>query len=223
MILIQRGKEPDSLLKYRKSFPEVCYEELPTEPREDIRKQMWAEQKGLCAYCMCKINSPQEVRIEHYLARNPEDGDYDAASTLDYKNMLGVCYGNSLQPGIKEEDKTCDAHRGNKTLTVNPYDLTFVRKIRYTSDGFIFSDDKNINTDVSETLNLNCRARSLPENRKEVLTQAKKEIMRLCGKRSHQFYLDVLKRYYKRYTEQKVLTPYCGIVIAWLEKELKIG
>ena len=32
MILIQRGKEPDSLLKYRKSFPEACYEELPAEP-----------------------------------------------------------------------------------------------------------------------------------------------------------------------------------------------
>ena len=60
---------------------------------------------------MCKLNSPQDVRIEHYTARNPEDGEYDAASTLDYKNMLAVCFGNSLHPGTKEEDRTCDAHR----------------------------------------------------------------------------------------------------------------
>lgn len=220
MILIQRGKEPDSLLKYRKSFPEACYEELPAEPTKDIREQMWTEQKGLCAYCMCKLNSPKDVRIEHYLERNPKDKEYDAASTLDYKNMLGVCYGNSLQPGTKEEDKTCDAHRGNKLLTVNPYDLTSIRKIFYTSDGYIASDDENINIDVNDTLNLNCKARSLPQNRKAVLIQAKKEIQKLCRNKSHQFYLEILERYYKRYAEQELLPPYCGIVIAWLEKEL---
>lgn len=223
MILIQRGKEPDSLLKYRKSFPEACYEELPAEPAKDIREQMWAEQNGLCAYCMCKLNSPQDVRIEHYAARNPDGGSYDAASTLNYKHMLGVCHGNSFWPGIKEEDKTCDAHRGNKLLTVNPYDLTSIRKIRYTSEGYIFSEDEDVDEDVNKILNLNCKARSLPENRKAVLTQTKQEIMRLCGKKSHQFYLDVLMRYYKRYTEQKVLIPYCGIIIEWLEKELKIS
>ena len=220
MILIQRGKEPDSLLKYRKSFPEACHEELPAEPMKDIRKQMWTEQKGLCAYCMCKLNSPKDVRIEHYLARNPKDKEYDAASALDYKNMLGVCYGNSLQPGTKEEDKTCDAHRGNKSLTVNPYDITSIRKIFYTSDGYIASDDENINIDVNDTLNLNCKARSLPQNRKAVLIQAKKEIQKLCGNKSHQFYLEVLERYYKRYAEREMLPPYCGIVIAWLGKEL---
>lgn len=64
MILIRRGKEPDSLLQYRKSNPEACYEELPTKPREDICRQMWEEQRGLCAYCMCKIKAPDDVRIE---------------------------------------------------------------------------------------------------------------------------------------------------------------
>lgn len=222
MILIRRGKEPESLLEYRKSSPEACYENLPTKPREDIRKQMWAEQKGLCAYCMCKINTPKDFRIEHYVARNPEDGDYDAASTLDFKNMLGVCYGNSLWPGLREADKTCDAHRKNKPLTVNPYDITSVRKIRYTTEGYITSDDDNIKTDVNDTLNLNCESRSLPENRKAVLLQVKKEIGILCRNKSHRFYLEVLEKYYNRYTEQGALIPYCGIVIAWLEKELNV-
>lgn len=222
MILIQRGKEPESLLRYRKSNPEACYEELPAEPREDIRKQMWLEQKGLCAYCMCKLNSSEDVRIEHYRARNPEDGEYDAASTLDYKNMLGVCYGNSLQPGMKEEDKTCDAHRRNKPLTVNPYDPTSIRKIHYTLEGYIASCDGNIDADVKKTLNLNCKSRSLPENRKEVLIRVKKEIKKICEGKDHQYFLKVLEKCYKRYTEQKMLIPYCGIVIAWLEEKLEI-
>lgn len=222
MILIRRGKEPDSLLQYRKSNQEACYEELPPKPREDIRRQMWEEQRGLCAYCMCRIKAPEDVRIEHYSARHPKSGEYDAANTLDYKSMLGVCYGNSLRPGVKEEDKTCDAHRGNIPLTVDPRDVYSIRKICYTSDGYITSEDAEVRTDVEEILNLNCKASSLPENRKNVLIQAKREIRKMCGDKSHDTYLAVLEKVYKRYEEQKMFTPYCGIVISWLEKQLSI-
>lgn len=223
MILIRRGKEPDSLLQYRKSHPDACYEELPSKERKDIRRQMWTEQKGLCAYCMRQIKNPEAVRIEHYNARHPEGGIYTAESTLDYKKMLGVCYGNSFQPEVREADTTCDVHRGNVPLTVDPYNLYSIRKIRYTSEGYITSDDKEIKTDLDETLNLNCRTSSLPENRKNVLDQTKKEIRKLCGNKNHEAYLDILKKLYKRYTEKEMLIPYCGIVIAWLEKELGIG
>lgn len=222
MILVRRGKEPDSLLQYRKSNPEACYEELPSKPREDIRRQLWEEQNGLCAYCMCKIKAPEDVRIEHYNARHPKSGTYDAANTLDYKSMLGVCYGNSLQPGVSEEDKTCDAHRGNIPLTVDPRDIYSIRKICYTSNGYITSTDTEIKKDVEETLNLNCKASSLPENRKNVLIQVKREIKKMCGNRNHDTYLAVLEKVYKRYTEQQRPIPYCGIVISWLEKQLRI-
>ena len=124
---------------------------------------------------------------------------------------------------MEEEDKTCDAHRRNEPLTVNPYDVTSIRKIHYTTEGYITSDDENIRVDVNDTLNLNCESRSLPKNRKAVLLQVKKEIGILCRNKSHQFYLEVLEKYYKRYTEQRALVPYCGIVIVWLEKELKLG
>lgn len=137
MLLIKRGKEPDSLLHYRKSNPEACYEDLPSKSREDIRNQMWEEQNGLCAYCMRKIDDSRDTRIEHYEARHPVEGEYVAANTLDFKCMLGVCYGNSIFPGVKKEDKTCDAHRENNLLTVNPYDIQSIRKIRYRSDGYI--------------------------------------------------------------------------------------
>lgn len=222
MILIQRGKEPDSLLKYRKK-PDACYERIEAEASKAIRQQMWEEQGGLCAYCIRQIKSPRDVRIEHYTARHPQDGTYEAMQTLNFKEMLGVCYGNSIRPGVKYEDRTCDAHRGNTPLNVNPFDIHSIRKIKYSSDGYITSDDKGIRTDVEETLNLNCRACSLPENWKNVLIQTKREIKKACGSKSHDAYLMVLRRIYKRYTEQRILTPYCGITIAWLEKELGIN
>ena len=72
--------------------------------------------------------------------------------------MLGVCYGNSLQKGVKREDTTCDAYRGNVELTGNPFDKISVRKIKYKADGSIYSEDANINKAVTETLSLNCQA-----------------------------------------------------------------
>lgn len=121
MIVIKRGKEPNSLLKFRKENPDADYEsDMPTEVLKDIRKQMWEEQRCLCAYCMKKIEAPSVVRIEHCRPRHPRDEqEHDKKATLDFKWMLGVCYGNSMVRGVKPEDKTCDAHRGNIELTVN--------------------------------------------------------------------------------------------------------
>lgn len=221
MIQIKRGEEPGSLLKYRKQ-PNACYEELGKEEAEDIRRQMWEEQKGLCAYCMRRIKTPRDVRIEHYLERHPREGEYNSQKTLDYKKMLAVCYGNSLQPGVKREDMTCDAHRGNIPLTVNPFEEQSIRKITYTADGRITSEDKEIRKDLEETLNLNCKASSLPENRKNVLFQTKQEIYRQCKNKNHEIYIKWMNALYQRYMVQRELKPYCGIVIEWLERELKI-
>lgn len=223
MILIQRGKEPDSLLKFRKKYPEAGYEQLQTEELRDIREQMWEEQKGLCAYCMRSISSPHVVRIEHYVARHPKGRKYNPKATLNYKIMLGVCYGNSIVPGTRLEDRTCDAHRENMALTVNPFEVNSIRKIHYRSDGYITSVDDDIRFDVEQTLNLNCRASSLPDNRKRVLVQTQREIQDMCKNKGHEAYMRVLKARYKRYVVDRAYTPYCGIVIEWLEKELGIN
>ena len=45
MIVIKRGKEPNSLLKFRKENPDADYEsDMPTDVLKDIREQMWEEQ-----------------------------------------------------------------------------------------------------------------------------------------------------------------------------------
>ena len=64
MIVIKRGKEPNSLLKFRKENPDADYEsDMPTNVLKDIREQMWEEQKCLCAYCMKKIAAPSVMNI----------------------------------------------------------------------------------------------------------------------------------------------------------------
>ena len=74
MIVVKRGKEPNSLLKFRKENPDADYEtDMPTDVLKDIREQMWKEQSGLCAYCMKRIKEPGVVRIEHCRPRHPQD------------------------------------------------------------------------------------------------------------------------------------------------------
>ena len=225
MIVVKRGKEPNSLLQFRKQYPDADYElDMPTNVLQDVRTQMWEEQKHLCAYCMKKIVSPNVERIEHCRPRHPHgEIEHDKKSTLDFKWMLGVCSGNSLTKGVKHEDTTCDAHRGNTEITVNPFDELSIRKIKYRSDGSIYSDDEEINKDVTETLNLNCEAVSLPATRKKVLQEEQSRIMRKCKGKSQEVFIRELERTYESLVRERNLTPYCGIIISWLENKLKIS
>ncbi|MFR8058685.1 MAG: hypothetical protein ACLU8X_01200 [Blautia massiliensis (ex Durand et al. 2017)] len=224
MIVVQKGKEPNSLLAFRKQHPDADYEDMPTNVLKDVRSQMWEEQGHLCAYCMKKIEDPRDVRVEHCKPRHPQDEiKHDKKATLEFKWMLGVCYGNSIEKGVKPEDTTCDAHKGNAELTINPFDELSVRKIKYKADGSIYSDDADINEDVTEILNLNCEAISLPETRKNVLNVLKNEIVEKCKGKSHDAYIRELERIYDRLVYQRNLTPYCGIIISWLEEKLKIS
>ena len=209
-------------MEFRKKNPDADYEDMPSSVRADVREQMWNEQKHLCAYCMRRIDSPSVVRIEHCRPRHPKDEVvHDKKATLDFRWMLGVCYGNSLVKGVKDEDMTCDAHRKNKELTINPFDEVSVRKIKYKADGSIYSEDAEINKDVTDTLNLNCQALSLPQTRKKVLSEAQKRIVQKCAGKSQDAYVHELERTYTSLVQERNLTPYCGIIISWLEGKLK--
>ena len=157
-----------------------------------------------------KIDSPDVVRIEHCRPRHPKNEEkHDKKATLDFKWMLGVCYGNSLKKGVKPENMTCDAHRKNTELTINPFDNLSVRKIKYKADGSIYSDDPEINRDVTETLNLNCQAVSLPQTRKNVLQAEQRRIMKKCQGKSQEAFMRELERTYASLVQERNLTPYC--------------
>lgn len=67
---------------------------------------------------------------------------------------------------------------------------------------------------------MNCKASSLQENRKAVLISTKKQAARYCKGKGHKAYTAYLQKIYANYVVEKNYVPYCGIVIAWLEKEL---
>lgn len=201
MLLIYKGKEPAALTEYRagkwnpveKQSIQPTYDDMPTEIKDRIREKLLNEQGFLCAYCMRRMSSIDEVKIEHW---KPE-ADLDEDGKLEYGNMLGVCYGRakSMEGYVGRKYETCDQHRGSIPLTVDPRSPESVSKIEYSSkNGRITSKDPAIMHDLTDTLNLNCGApHFLPENRKEVLYSAIQMLNRKAGKNGQWKRSDMLK------------------------------
>lgn len=164
MLKINKGISPSELIKYKKD-PNSTYEDISGEDKEIIKKALLSEQGYICAYCMQRIETETST-IEHYKPRNPSDEEANRLDDLNYNNMLAVCDGNQ---GAPYKQQTCDSHKGNKAIVVNPLNSATIDKIKYKSNGEIYSEDEQINKDLIDTLNLNCEAVSLPQNRKAAL------------------------------------------------------
>lgn len=210
MILIKKQSEPVALTGYKKQ-KWAYYEGIPSAIKTSILESLLEEQGCVCAYCMKRI-STDDMTIEHYISQSA-----DKSKTLDYQNMLGVCFGNR---GKKEEEQTCDAHRGNSVLVVDPLIPAKVQQIKYKSDGTIYSDDLNINRNLNEDLNLNCDVLevSLKKNRKEALDAfikwASKD--KAIGAWTKEFLLKQ-KEQLRKMDKQ---LPYCGIIYANIDRRL---
>lgn len=126
-------QEPESLRRYRENFPEENWEHFRRRSRhgyQDVKKQILADQHGLCAYCEIGIklaeeeNEVDDFRVEHFYPKSAtmENGhNYH----LDWSNLLGVCHGGS-QPCVpdaqwrysnKKFDRSCDVPKGSKPIT----------------------------------------------------------------------------------------------------------
>lgn len=218
MVHIQKGFEPKELLDAkRKGLTD--YDSMDTFTKKAVKEQLYQEQYQLCAYCMRRLDK-ETMQIEHYNAQNPDDGSYDAAQTINFQNMLGVCPGGKHMVHAYK-DLTCDQHRKNIPLTVNPLNEGSVAQIQYRTNGEIYSDDPEINKDLCETLNLNCAASKLKENRKSALDALKKWVQKEYGKKS-----------IPASEWQRILTQYCaprsgakkeyvGIIELYLKKKMR--
>lgn len=129
--------------------------------KQAIRQCLLEEQHYLCAYCMSTIeNKELHMSIEHFvpLSKCKE-------KVLDYRNYLGVCKGGADLPRNRSKCICCDASKGNQELQcVNPFDEAQMNQIKYLSDGIIYyerreSDSeeyvKAIHKDIFEILQLN--------------------------------------------------------------------
>lgn len=217
MIHIQKGAPPLELIQAKRAGL-TRYDDMDTPTKDAIREQLYVEQFHLCAYCMRRLDI-KTMQIEHYIAQNPEDGNYNPSLTIDYQNMLGVCPGGKGQVHIIKQ-MTCDQHRKNIPLTVDPLDTTSIAKICYTSDGGIDSEDYAIRKDVQETLNLNCPEALLKENRKAALDALKNWVYaRYKGKSvSKTEWQRIHSKYCSAQNGQK--REYVGIIEWYLKKKI---
>lgn len=212
MLYIQKRQEPSSLTKYRKQ-KFAYYDGYPD--KDDIREQLLEEQGHLCAYCMRRIDK-EHMKIEHWY---PEDRLTDA-ERLEYRNMLGACEGHI--PGSKGIDDTCDTHKGNEVIHVNPQDKSSISQIKYrTATGEIYSEDPKIQKDLHITLNLNSEKHQLMKNRKETLDAAITEMYRMKQSGTwNRKLLENMLAYYEGIGSNGKKKEYAGIVVWYLRKKL---
>ena len=212
MLYIQKKQEPDSLTKYRKQRF-AHFDGYPN--KDDIRRQLLEEQDHLCAYCMRRIDQ-EHMKIEHWY---PEDRLTDK-ERLEYKNMLGVCEGHIA--GSKGADDTCDAHKGNELIVVNPQERSTVDKIKYrTATGEIYSEDASIQKDLHITLNLNSEKHQLKKNRKDTLDAVIREMRKLQQNGVwNRKIMESMLSFYESTHSGGMKKEYAGIVIWYLQKKL---
>lgn len=219
MRYIEKHAEPKSLTEYKKqanAYYDGCN-------KADIRKRLLEDQGYLCAYCMRRINEGEggivPMKIEHWL---PES-QCSEAEKLDFRNMLGVCLGNADHPYACT---TCDSHRGDERLTINPLDENLVQKISYdTRTGRIYSKEKAINHDLKDTLNLNYEGSdfSLCENRRHALELCLHYMQKKAKNKAGTWQASLLQHtldLYEKKDKEGKYKEYSGIVIWYLKKKL---
>ena len=221
MILIKKNPEPRAWLEYR-STPGVDYQSIP-----ELVDSLLEEQGYICAYCMRRIprkdrlykrdgktfvNTNEDHRIEHMQSRENHDD-----KKLDYSNMVICCPGH-----IGNEDH-CDRLKGSKDISFSPLDSHFIATLSYKVDGEIVSSEDKYNNELNDVLNLNTPI--LKENRKNAWEAVKKELIALKGEKP--WNKAILSKYIKKYSYKTEkggklkLTPYCGVVLFFLQKKLK--
>ena len=149
------------------------------------------------------------VKIEHYCARS-------SSNELDYNNLLAVCKGNEGEPRRKQ---SCDTHKGNQVLHIDPQRQGDINTISYSSDGFIDSSNAEFKKDLDDVLNLNAKEGYLISNRKTALSAFKHRISMKIGQRiatneDWRKFAKAIKDDNGRYI------PYAGIVLWYINGKL---
>lgn len=168
---------------------------------------------------MCRITT-ENIHIEHWV---PQKGEFytDKYSqedcdklAIDFHNMLGVCPGGR---GLPPSKTTCDTHRQNAHIVVNPQRQLAIDSLKYGRDGTISSTDKQINDDISITLNLN--ELTLCANRKSAWSACLDTLQkqRRTGTWTKAM-IDKQIAHYQKVDENGNRPPYAGIVLFWLKK-----
>lgn len=170
---INKEIEPTTLTHYRSSIAKEnledsnVYNDFPNKTKKgckenepgNLRKQLLEEQGYICCYCMSRIDCINS-KIEHF-----KDQAANRDLQINYQNLFIACNGNE---GFPLKQQHCDSFKGaGECRHINL--LSYIENdIKYqSSDGKIFSTNKEINQEIEDVLNLN--AILLKNNRKQAL------------------------------------------------------
>ncbi len=209
MIRINKGIEP---IEWTRKKATPGFNEY--EPIEKLREALLKEQGYICAYCMREIpvnkKDPglnQTSKIEHLKCRHKYPN-----SQLDYNNMVICC------PGFIDGTEHCDKSKGKQDITFNIFNPSLQNSISYlTKDGTIKSSDPQWNSEIENILKLNNSM--LKMNRKEALEGV---LMALDKKKWRPAEISSKLDLWKTKNTSGKHKPYCGIVIWFLEKRLRL-
>lgn len=221
MVHIKKTWEPQAFRQAKKEGRIRNYDrDMDAAMRRIVNESLFQEQKGLCAYCMRRLNK-DTMQIEHYLPRHDEHGNYQEALSVDYHNMLGVCPGGRYDEDPRKDNLTCDQHRGNIPLIVNPLDEHSVAQIAYKSNGEICSENENIHQNLTVVLNLNCPASRLMDKRKRAMDSFRSNICKRYGVK--QVPRRVWEDLYHSYMEgtDGLRQEYAGAILYLIQKKLR--
>ncbi len=216
MIPISKGKAPKALtdaLFGLRSTPGSPVDWGEIRDQKPIRESLCREQGNLCAYCMRRITADSS-HVEHIIPQSRCTRGQDVA----YDNMLAVCDGN--EKGGNRSALTCDKARGDAPLTVNPLKPETLKSIRYRSNGTIDASDDAIRRDLQETLNLNCEAAYLPQDRKAVIMEFNNWLKRAAQRGN---VASTCRKRLEEIENSKDKPAFAGVLLYLLEKRIRRG
>jgi len=165
MRLIKKNTPPSSFSKYLKEELNPDFNKN-TCPKKDLRKALFDEQFGVCAYCQRKLPAENgqpkslKTKIEHHCEQticNGENGTTDRR--LDYSNLLLVCTGKNGQPfELHCDSKKAEINQKDTDLLpmhLNPLKSSHVNKMDYKSSGTITSKQEKHEKELNSILNIN--------------------------------------------------------------------
>lgn len=212
MIEIKKSSEPVEWVEIKKT-PGITYEDAD---KTELRKSLYNEQGGLCAYCMRKINIENrltQTRIEHIKPRTISIEEGCVEETLQYNNMVLCCDGDIAGDGIYH----CDRSKEDKRISFNLFNNIVFDTISYsTKNGQIKSSNDVYDKEFNDILNLNHPR--LMTNRLAVIKALITELGKKQWKKKD--LKDKLECYTNK-TSDGTFREYCGVTIWFLKKMLR--
>ncbi|ANJ55099.1 hypothetical protein PMA3_07955 [Pseudomonas silesiensis] len=134
---IDKGMEPQSLTRWKRSNNALRYRDLPREESRSIRSSCISEQYGLCAYC-CQSITIDEAHNEHL-----ESQDRAPNRTLDFFNIVASC----------QRPNQCGHGRGTRLLPLTPLMAECETELKFYLSGLVTGCTERARVSI-EALNL---------------------------------------------------------------------